>query len=125
MRTTADLRECLEAIDVCYFEGQLDALGVDVRWMRARDKTTRVGKYWHDRKVIEIARVLAADLVPDYYVRFVIYHEALHAILGPEHDGHSQIFRLLEGRFLQIVDVFGWEEKFSTKAWPPTPKGLR
>jgi hypothetical protein len=125
MRTTSDLREYLDAIDLCYFEGQLDDLGVDIRWMRARERVPRVGQYVRDYKMIEIARPLANLEVPTCYVMGVIYHECLHVVLGPEHDHHSHTFRMLEGRFLQIVQVYEWERENAHKAWPPAPKGLR
>lgn len=125
-RSSSDLREMLEALDLCYFAGQLEELGVDVRWMPARIRPgARVGQYWHDTKKIEVARPLASLEVPDFYVQGVIHHEAVHAILGPSHDKHSQIFRIMEGRFLYLAQVAEWERETHFRPWPTAPKGLR
>jgi hypothetical protein len=124
-RTTADLREYLDAIDLCYFKGQLDDMGVEIGWIPARGPRGRIGQYWHDRKRIELARELASFEVPLVVVMSVIFHESLHAVLGPDHDDHGEIFRLLEGRFLHHVEAHLWERDNITKPWPPAPKGLR
>ena len=69
--------------------------------------------------------MLADTRVPLFYVLFVIYHECLHAHLGPASDKHGELFRMFEGRFLQIADVHAWERSTETKPWPPAPKGIR
>lgn len=123
MRSTSDLREYLEAIDVCYFDSHLDDLGVEIRWMRARGgEPTRLGQYWFERKTIEIARHLADESIPRFYVMSVIHHEALHAVHGPEHD---RAFHLAERQFLFAFEVAQWERENASKPWPQAPKGLR
>lgn len=123
MRDSADLREYLEAIDLCYFDGALEELGVKVKWDRSRSKQpARVGFYWEDTRVIEIARVLADESIPRFYVLYVIFHEALHAVYGKE---HTKIFKQAEKQFAYTFEVGEWECKNTDQAWPDPPKGLR
>lgn len=124
MRDSGDLRDYLEAVDLCYFEGALEDLGVEVRWMRARGgDPTRVGQYWPEAKMIEIARHLADESIPHFYVLHVIHHEACHALAGPDHA--SPEFRALERQFVQTYEVADWERRTYGTPWPAAPKGLR
>jgi hypothetical protein len=123
-RSSADLREYLDAIDLCYFDGHLEELDVSIGWMRARDQAipTRIGQYDFERKRIEIARNLADESVPRFYVMQIIYHEALHAIYGAEHD---RKFQLAERQYLFTYEVGEWERNTAGVPWPAAPKGLR
>ena len=124
MRDSGDLREYLDAVDLCYFGGALEAAGVEIRWMRARGgDPTRVGQYWAETKTIEIARHLAHETIPLFYVLHVIHHEACHALFGPEHDAPE--FRLHERQFVHTYEVADWERRTYAQPWPAAPKGLR
>lgn len=123
-RTTADLREYLDAIDLCYFDGHLESMGVEIRWMRARGTRdgapATVGKFWPESRLIEIARVLAHVSVPRVYVMQVVHHEACHAVYGTE---HSPAFHAACRQFLHTYEAQEWER--AGTPWPPVPKGLR
>jgi len=120
-RTTADLREYLEAIDLCYFDQHLSELGVQIRWMRARsDAAARVGCYRIEEKTIEVARDLAHASVPRVFVMQTIHHEACHAIYGAN---HGPAFHRACRQFLFAYEAFEWER--TGGHWPAPPKGLR
>jgi hypothetical protein len=123
-RSTADLREYLDAIDLCYFDGHMDDLGVDIRWMRARDPASvpRLGCYWNESRLIEIARPLADESVPRQFVCRVIHHECLHAVHG---SWHSKPFEQAERLFLFHFEAAEWERLQAHIPWPAAPKGLR
>jgi len=124
MRDRSDLREYLDAIDLCYFGGACEDLGVEIRWMRARGgDPTRVGQYVIDSKTIEIARHLAHESIPLFFVLHVVHHEACHALFGADHD--SLAFRAHERQFVQMYESIEWERKTHNQPWPSAPKGLR
>lgn len=124
MRSTSDLQEYLEAVDLCYFGGELEENGVEIRWMRARGgDPTRVGQFDFERNLIEIARHLAHESIPLFYVLHVVHHEACHALYGPDHD--SPQFRAHERQFVHTYEVAEWERKTFGQPWPAAPKGLR
>jgi hypothetical protein len=123
VRSTADLREYLEHVDACYFDGHLDDLDVSIKWMRTTALDRRCGQYVFGSREIELNRRLAYDFVPRYYVLFTIFHEGLHALHGPEH-GHA--FHAAEKQFALSFESFMWErEHFDTLCGMPVPKGLR
>lgn len=97
-RDAAWLADSLEALDRVVFMGALSEIGVRAKWMRHRIRkhTFVYGIYDIDRKRIELSPVLKHDWVPEGVALSVLAHEALHAILGPE---HSHEFRLAEARF--------------------------
>jgi hypothetical protein len=126
VRDSGDLREYLDAVDLVYFWGALEEAGVQIRWMRARGgDPTRVGLYWPDTRTIEIARHLADEAVPLFYVLHVVHHEACHALFGVDHE--AAMFRLHERQFLHTYEAAEWERQIyeGRRTWPAAPKGLR
>jgi hypothetical protein len=125
VRTSSDLAEYLDAIDLVYFDGALEEMGVQIRWMRARGAgpPTRVGQYDFERKTIEIARHLADESIPRFYVLSVVHHEGCHALFGADHE--SLAFRAHERQFVQGYEVAAWERETHGTPWPAAPKGLR
>ena len=123
MRSTADLREYLDALDLCYFDGHLDDLGVTIGWMRTDATDRRVGEYDFDKLQIRLNRRLALDFVPRLYVMQIVFHEGLHALHGPEHD-HA--FHAAEKQYALSFEAFKWErEQFDELCAKPVPRGLR
>jgi hypothetical protein len=123
VRTTADLREYLQAVDWCYFHGHLDDLDVQIKWMRTAALDRRIGCYDADLRTIEINRRLAYDFAPRFFVLQVIFHEGLHALHGPE---HNHAFHAAEKQFALTYESLMWErEHFDTLCAMPVPKGLR
>jgi len=123
VRSTADLREYLDALDLCYFDGQLaeDYPELGIRWMRART-SARFGQY-SEARGIEISRVLAYPWVPPFFVLSVVYHEALHAVIGLE---HCYRFRQAERAYARWYEASVWEhENCARLLAAEPPKGLR
>ena len=60
-----------------------------------------MASYWANRKEIRLHPYLEVEGVPDYYLKFLLYHELCHAQLvmsGQAKDGehHGPDFRALE-----------------------------
>ena len=76
------------------------------------------GSFEHRSRVIRIHPVLDSADVPEFFVRFVIFHEMLHAVLDPEHDAdgrryvHTPEFRRLERQHPDYHRAMQWEAEF-------------
>lgn len=75
----------------------------------------RLGSYDSDTHVVRIHAVLDQAAVPDWFVRYVVFHECLHAIHPPRRgsDGrwihHGVEFRKRENAYADHQRVLAWE----------------
>lgn len=64
---------------------------VPVRWgqqiSRKKRRSIRLGSYNHVTTEVRIHPVLNAPNVPAFFIQSVIFHEYLHHVLGPHHNG--------------------------------------
>jgi hypothetical protein len=77
-------------------------------------KSIRFGSYDFDRRLIRVHPALDREWVPRYFVRFIVYHELLHAIFPPEagcgrRNVHTAEFRAMEKRFPDYQRAMQWE----------------
>lgn len=106
-RDVSDLRESLHALDLVFFDGQLDDVGVKVKWMRWRPMIESPFIYaTYLNNVIEVNRALAWHWVPEYVVMATLYHEALHHVVGMDHD---LAFTFAEQRYPHFAASQVWE----------------
>ena len=61
----------------------------------------RLGSWTEKHRLIRIHPVLDSSEVPDYVIRFVVFHEVLHAMHGSEQIGSRQAFHGPEFRKLE------------------------
>ncbi len=115
-----DLRRAYDCINREYFGGELVC---DIGWGRSQRrhavKKRTLGSYCPPaneggRGLIRINPVLDRKAVPSYYLRFVVYHEMLHARLGialknGRRSMHSPEFRRLERLFREYREAMAWE----------------
>ncbi len=117
-----DLNSLFDDMNRQYFGARLGY--VRVSWMKGTHACTKkrrgvlFGSYDSRLRLIRLNPCLDRAEVPLYFVRFVLYHEMLHAMLDPErrpgkrHMVHTARFRMLEKRFPQYADAKAWEQKF-------------
>lgn len=92
-----------------------------ITWGRRGPSRTRnslrLGSYDPDPKLVRIHPVLDQDDVPDWFVRFVVFHELLHAAHPPtrgEDDRwvhHGPEFRRRERRYVDYPRAIEWEKR--------------
>lgn len=109
MTTSRDLewlQTSLRALDRVYFSDTLH--DVRVGWMRWRPSPHGFtwGRCYVPERVIHLNRALAHAWVPDHVVLGVLYHEALHLVIGEQHD---TAFQLAEQRFAHHGEMRAWE----------------
>lgn len=75
----------------------------------------RLGSYDSDTHVVRVHAVLDQDAVPEWFVRYVVFHECLHALHPPRRgsDGrwihHGVEFRRRERDYADHARVLEWE----------------
>jgi hypothetical protein len=107
MRTLADLQAALNAIDLIYFGGHCAAHGtrVQLRKFRPNKNSVVYARHYLEEKAIVMNRVFQNPVVPDYVVHSVLFHEALHMAIGPDHDAG---FNASEARWVHHMQSELW-----------------
>lgn len=118
---TYDLHKMADEVNQEFFDGQLR---VYVTWSRGSNPRSRrrrhiiFGSYDSRTRLVRIHPALDDPAVPEYFVRFVIYHEMLHAVLDPEctENGrrcvHTAEFRRREKMHPDYARSMHWEREF-------------
>jgi predicted metal-dependent hydrolase len=116
-----DLAAIYDEVNRAQFEGAVDAR---ISWgrrptqrpARARRRSIRFGSYAAAANLIRIHPALDRDFVPYYAVRYIVYHEMLHAHLGIEESEngrrriHTPEFRAIERRYPEYRRASAWLE---------------
>lgn len=112
-----DLAPMAEEVNTEWFEG---VIGSRITWgkrsgSRRRRSSMRFGSYHFQGDLIRIHPALDQRFVPDWVVRFVIFHEMIHAYLGIRRSAsgrrqyHGAEFRALERSHPDYERVRAWE----------------
>ena len=86
-------------------------------------RTLMLGNYRPDGNVVRIHPVLDQKLVPDWYVRFILFHEILHAAIPSGRVHHTPAFRRREQQHPDYARARKWEKKHITKLIRSARKG--
>lgn len=114
-----DLAETFSHLNKEYFGGNIPARitwGTRKRGWSVRLRT--LGSYSSRTQTIRINPLLDSRSVPGYFLRFVVYHEMLHADMGTEKKMgrrivHSKAFRERERLFADYERALAWERKWT------------
>ncbi len=84
------------------------------RRYRRRPRSLRLGSYHPLQSLIRIHPILDQVQVPEYFVRFVVFHEVLHHLIPPVNSGgralvHSRAFRERERAHPDYARAIAWE----------------
>lgn len=113
-----DLKEIYDELNEKYFK---NGLMLEITWYgergyKPRSKIT-FGQYFDHLRLIKIHRILDDPFYPDYFIRFVVYHEMLHHLIPGHLDGrglfrvHGKDFKELEREFEDYEKAVAWEKK--------------
>ncbi|MBL4771241.1 MAG: M48 family metallopeptidase [Planctomycetes bacterium] len=84
---------------------------------RGKLRSLRLGSYNRERNLVRIHPLLDDKLVPEFFVRYIIFHELLHAVHKSLKDTagrwvhHSQAFRQREAQYPDYQAALKWEAK--------------
>lgn len=113
-----NLKQIYEEINQEYFQGKLD---ITISWNASKDRKATskrvLGSYHFDKKLIRIHRILDDNKFPDYFIRYVVYHEMLHHVY-PMRKGkrgrreiHHETFKTHEKNFKDYSLAVKWEKE--------------
>ena len=113
-----DLQEMFDEINATYFKNSVKLM---ITWFgnpshRSRTKVT-FGLYYEPLRLIKIHRMMDRRFFPEYFVKFVIYHEMLHHVSPSYYDEkgrhkiHTKEFKELEKKFIDYERAEAWLEK--------------
>lgn len=113
-----DLQAMYDEINAAYFNNKVKLM---ITWFgnpnhRSRSKVT-FGLYFEPLRLIKIHRMMDRRFFPEYFVKFVIYHEMLHHVSPSYYDDkgrhriHTKQFKELEKKFLDYDRAEAWLEK--------------
>jgi predicted metal-dependent hydrolase len=111
------LREIFDAINREYFEGSVSAaIGWGKGNSRRAVRKRTLGTYCSTTNTIRINPVLDRRNVPNYFIRFVVYHEMLHSVVKEERKNgrramHTPEFRKKEKLYKDYEKSIGWEKR--------------
>lgn len=111
-----DLRALFDEFNKTYFNSSLETA---ISWGRdtsARLRSIRFGAYYDAARMIRIHPRLDQAFIPVYLVRYIVFHEMLHAYLGIHRNArgrrqiHSRQFKAMERKFPEYQQAIAWME---------------
>ena len=113
-----DLRRIFDDLNARYFRGRLR--NFNVMWGRPRKQRPReyfvFGTIQEEDRVIRINPLLDQAFVPQWFLRYVLYHEMLHSVVPDEllangrRRVHTEEFNRRERKFRGYMRARRWEE---------------
>lgn len=122
--TTYDLHRLAQEVNDLYFDGSLK---VYVTWSRGstpsrgRRRHIIFGSYDSRTRLVRIHPALDDPSVPEFFIKFVIFHEMLHAVLDPKVSAsgrrcvHTPEFREREQSHPDYKRSMAWEQEFMSR----------
>ena len=117
--THYDLKAIFDDLNHNYFA---DAIAVAISWGRDSGRNTRsirFGGFYPNEQLIRIHPRLDQAFVPAYIIRYIVYHEMLHAHIGIEQTEngrrsmHPKAFKQMEMAFPEYEKAIAWIENSS------------
>lgn len=115
--TYHDLRPHFDELNAEHFGDKIDA---PITWGRfpapRRQRSIRLGSYAPDAHIIRIHPYLDQAFVPAFFVRYIVFHEMLHAELGIEVSEtgrrciHTREFNARERAYPDYARAVAWNE---------------
>ena len=115
-----NLRALYEDVNRDHFEGTIKTA---ITWGRrpgpGRRRSIRFGSFSVEENLIRIHPFLDSEHVPAFFVRYIVYHEMLHAHLGIEESEtgrrriHTAEFKRIERTYPDFARAEAWQSKAS------------
>jgi len=113
-----DLKVLYDEVNRNCFDGTVQAaIGWGKRPSKSRRRSIRFGSYSVEDNLIRIHPYLDNAFVPAYFVRYIVFHEMLHAHLGIEESEtgrrriHTAEFKRLERAYPDYARAEAWQAK--------------
>jgi predicted SprT family Zn-dependent metalloprotease len=115
-----DLRRLFDEVNAAHFGGTVTAAitwGKRGNGARRRQRTIRFGSYTVQDNLVRLHPALDQAFVPEHFVRYIVFHEMLHAHLGIEESEtgrrriHTREFVRIERTYPDYAKARAWEAK--------------
>ena len=110
-----DLRAMYDEVNAEYFGGTVDAPIIWGRQPTRRNRRSiRFGSYTQEEHLIRIHPFLDDPFVPEFFVRYIVFHEMLHAYLGVDETEngrrriHTPEFKRMEKAYPDYDRAVDW-----------------
>lgn len=112
-----DLQRLFDELNAGHFGSAIEArIGWGRLTARRNQRSIRMGVYLHEERLIRIHPALDRPEVPEFFVRFVVFHEMLHQAVPAAHCGdgrrqhHGAEFRARERMYPDYAKAIAWEK---------------
>lgn len=111
-----DLKKTMEEVRALYFP---DSQPLLITWFRQKSSRSRIifGQYHPLMRLVKINKKLDSLSVPEYFLKYVIFHEMLHHHIPTQTSEkgrrliHSREFRGRERQFAEYLLATEWQNK--------------
>ena len=113
-----DLKALFDALNRLYFGGSVTAR---ITWGRMpplrRRRSIRFGSFSVEDDLIRVNPLLDQEFVPEYFVRYIVFHEMLHADLGIGETAsgrqrfHTREFKRREQTYPDYTRAVAWQNR--------------
>jgi len=120
-----DLQRLFDEVNAEYFGGTITAgitWGRRANGARRRQRTIRFGSYTVEDNLVRIHPALDRPFVPEHFVRYIVFHEMLHAHLGIE-ESETGRRRIHTREFVRIERAYPGYAK--ARAWESNAENIR
>ena len=111
-----DLKALFDEVNQQHFDNNINAA---ITWgkmprQRRRRRSIRFGSYTPDENIIRMHPLLDQSFVPKFFIRYIVFHEMLHAKLGIEESPtgkrriHSPEFNRIEKTYPDYERAIAW-----------------
>ncbi|MCM8822683.1 MAG: SprT-like domain-containing protein [Candidatus Omnitrophica bacterium] len=110
-----NLREIFDFLNAKHFNNSITSkITFGRRFNNERSRSIVFGNYNPKKNLIRINRALDSHLVPEFFVRYIVFHEMLHAhmyLSGSNSPGHSKRFKKKELSYPEIKIAEKWKKE--------------
>ncbi|MCX7705347.1 MAG: SprT-like domain-containing protein [bacterium] len=124
-----NLKEIFDSLNREYFRNSISSkITYGKNFVGKRSRSIVFGNYVTDRNLIRINRALDNQEVPEFFVRYIVFHEMLHAhmyLSGTNCAKHSKRFKKKERIFPELRLAEKWKkENLHLFIQPKGPKNV-
>jgi len=105
-----DLIKIFDSLNSKYFNNEVYA-GICWRTIRLGKERVTLGVCSTDERVIRINACLKDPRIPLWYVKYIVFHEMIHALQGPLDEPHGPEFYAIEQEYPDFEKAIAFEEK--------------
>lgn len=105
-----DLIKIFDSLNKKYFKNEVYA-GICWRTIRLGRERVTLGVCSTEERVIRINDCLQDPRVPLWYVKYIVFHEMIHALQGPLDEPHNEEFYAIERTYPDYEKAIEFEEK--------------